>query len=333
MVTAAAAVLAAILALIAAVHSARVSRATASSLELLKADLAREAADAQSKRAFEDAARQRVYRECEPIIIKLATSCDIAADRIVELADPRRWPELSASRDIDSFWMLAKSSEVISMARALLEPLCYYTLLSEKVTHVDLTFDRRVAEIYTLARAAYSVHLNDYKIAAMKPEIAYDPVVPGWRQKRAQEPAAYWWQGLTRGRLDPAIELCIHRGEGRLTTLAEFERRYLDLFDRPKDSQSKSLGLFCNPVYNFTPTTRPVYWRMLMSLLLIYRRISLRSRLPAEIATSRRFEFNRRDVSALQAHGAIPDAFLDSGFDVALRYADDLLQDARIEAA
>lgn len=45
---------------------------------------------------------------------------------------------------------------------------------------MDLSFDRRVAEIYSLARAAYLVHLNDYKIAAMEPAVAYNPVVQNW---------------------------------------------------------------------------------------------------------------------------------------------------------
>jgi hypothetical protein len=147
------------------------------------------------------------------------------------------------------------------------------------------------------------------------------------REKRAREPATYWWQGLTRGRLDPAIELCIHRDAGRLTTLSEFEDRYLELFDSPANSRTKSLGLFCNPLYNFTPLDRPVYWRMLMCQLLIYRRISQRSRLPADVLTSPEFDFNRRDVTALQQPGAIADTLLDQSFEVALTYTSSLLTD------
>jgi hypothetical protein len=124
---------------------------------------------------------------------------------------------------------------------------------------VDLTSDLRLLEIYTLARAAYQVHMNDYKIASLEPALAYDPVVSGWREKRITNPATYWWQGITRFRLDPAIESCIHRDAGRITTIGEFESRYAELFDAPKDSRAKSMGLFCNPIYNFRPDDRPVY--------------------------------------------------------------------------
>jgi hypothetical protein len=221
--------------------------------------------------------------------------------------------------------MLSNSSEVISIARALLEPLAIYALLSEKITLVDLTFDERVNEVYILAEAAYQVHLNDYKIAAIPPILTYDPVVPCWREKRAKEPAIYWWQGLTRGRLDPAIEICIHRDAGRLTTFNEFENRYLELFELPQDSRSKSLGLFCNPLYNFRPEDRPVFWRMLMCQLLIYRRLSLRSRLSADIKASQRFGFDRQDIDALQRAGKIRDDLLESSLDAALQYASGLL--------
>jgi len=204
--------LAAVVAVASTVYVARTSRRTSAEIEVLKSSLARESAEEQSRREYEFAARKRLYEECEPLVLKLASSCDTAADHIIDLADSRRWVELRATRDINSYWMLSRSSEVISFARALLEPLAYYTLLSEKVTLVDLNFDRRVAEVYKLARAAYRIHLDDYKIAAAPPALMYDPVVPGWREKRAREPAAYWWQGLTRGRLDPAIGK--HSGPG-----------------------------------------------------------------------------------------------------------------------
>jgi hypothetical protein len=169
------------------------------------------------------------------------------------------------------------------------------------------------------------VHLDDYQIATIPPALSYDPVVPGWREKRAENPAMYWWQGMTRGRLDPAIELCIHRDAGRLTTVGEFEARYLEIYESPADSRAKSLGLFCNPLYDFRPEDRPVYWRMLMCLLLIYRRISLRARLSADVTTSTRFDFDKRDVEALQRPGEVPDTLIDSSLAAALTYTLDLL--------
>ena len=321
-----ASIAAAILVLVSAVYAVRLTTRTSKEVEVLKVSLARESAIDEARRNYEYEARKRVYVECEPLVLRLAESSDYAASRIISLSDSRRWDELRATRDTGSFWMLSKSSEVISMAHALLEPLGLYTLLSEKVTLVDLTFDHRLSEIYTLARAAYQVHMDDYRIAAMLPTLGYDPVVVGWRQKREMNPATYWWQGLTRARLDPAVELCINRDADRVVTISEFEDRYLKLFDAPQDSRGKSLGLFCNPLYNFRPEHRPVYWRMLMCQLLIYRGISHRSRLPADVLTSPHFDFDRQDIDSLQRSGAVEDEFLNSSLDVALRYTGTLLK-------
>jgi hypothetical protein len=222
--------------------------------------------------------------------------------------------------------MLSKSSGTISLAHALLEPLGALTLLKETVTLIDLGFDQRLHEIYQLAQAAYQVHMDDYSIANLAPPLAYDPVVPGWREKRLADPATYWWQGLTRGRLDPAIELCIHRDAGRITTVGEFEQRYREIFDQPEDGRAKSLGLFCNPLYNFTTEDRPVYWRMLMCQLLIYRRISQRSRLPVEVETSSHFDFDRQDVERLRRENTIDDGFFDSSIKAALQYTNSILK-------
>lgn len=324
--TVSAAIVAAVLALASAVYTVRITTRTTKEVEVLKASLERESAEEQAKRNYEYEARKRIYSECEPLVLKLAASSDYAASRIIALSDPRRWVELRATRNTSSFWMLSKSSEVISMAHALLEPLALLTLLSEKITLVDLTFDRRLSEIYTIARAAYQVHMDDYAIASLPPALTYDPVVPDWREKRIADPATYWWQGITRGRLDPAIELCIQRDAGRLATFSEFESRYLELFESPNDSRCKSLGLFCNPLYNFYPENRPVYWRMLMCQLLIYRRISQRSRVPVDVQTSPRFDFDRRDIDLLQRSGKLKDELFDSSIDVALRYTNALLE-------
>lgn len=161
---AATAVVAAVLSLASAAYVARATRRTGKDIELIRAELASDMAEQQSRRDYELAARRRIYDEAEPLILKLAASCDFAAERIVELADPRRWPQFDAVRD-SSFWMLSRSSQVIATARALLEPLAVYTLLSEQLTLVDTSLDSRICEIYTLAPAAYGLRLEPWTAA------------------------------------------------------------------------------------------------------------------------------------------------------------------------
>ena len=64
---------------------------------------------------------------------------------------------------------------------------------------------------------------------------------------------------------------------------------------------------------------------MLMCQLLIYRRILRQSRRSTEAVTLSTFDFDRRDVAALQRSGGIADALLDESFDVALQYTNEIL--------
>jgi hypothetical protein len=108
--TAGTASLSALLAMASAVYLSRTTRRTSHEVEVLRASLARESAEEQSRREYRHAARKRIYDEAEPLILKLAASCDFAAARIIDLVDARRWPQMQATRDIDAFWMLSKSS-------------------------------------------------------------------------------------------------------------------------------------------------------------------------------------------------------------------------------
>ncbi|MFD4432286.1 hypothetical protein [Nocardia sp. NPDC058497] len=301
-----------------AAYTVRSAARTSKEVEQLKAKLAQEAAAAEAHRNLEYQARAKIYAQSEPIVLKLAESAEFAASRIIALADPRRAQVLQATTT--GSWMLSNSSETIAITHALLEPLAWSTLLRETTNFVDLRFEHRLSEIYTLARAAYQTHLDDYVIAEIPPAFPYDPLVAGWRQKRQVEPAIYWWQGITRGRLDPAIELCLNRDAGRAATAAEFEKQYLELFDLTRDARHKCLGLFCNPLYNFRAEDRPIYWRILLCQLLIYRRLARRSRMPSDVLMTPTLEFDTKDVALLCKTSTLRDDAFDASLDAALTY-------------
>lgn len=315
-------VAAALIALASAAYTAGKARTANRDIEILKASLLQDSARASADLAYGYDARKRIYTVCEPLMLRLAESCDSAASRIIELSDSRRWKELKSARDPDRFWMLCESSELVSIAYSLLEPLAWNALLREKLTVVDFTHDRRIYETYALAGAACGVHLHDYAIASMSPQLEYDPVVEGWRAKRRSNPAKYWWQGLTRQRLDRAVEICIHRDEGRVTYIGEFEDRYREIYDSPNDPRAKWLGLFCNPLYDFRPESRPVFWRILMCQLLLYRRLANCIRSAEESQTPRRmvFEFDPRDLAQIRGSQSIDLALLETSTKVARRY-------------
>jgi hypothetical protein len=65
-----------------------------------------------------------------------------------------------------------------------------------------------------LIRAVYESFSRDEELAQLGRRIDYEPRVAGWRMKRAENPAKHWWQGVTRGRLDNAIDLIVSEENG-----------------------------------------------------------------------------------------------------------------------
>jgi hypothetical protein len=318
MITAVGAAVVAVIALASALAVAHQNARSAREIERLKAELNRTSAIEAAERSTRDEARRRLNAEVEPLILKIANAADDASDRIIELVDRRRWQEYRLARESHSAWMLSRSSRLIGTAQALLEPLALYTLLTEKITLVDQSFDPRIGEVYELMRAAYRNHSRDAELADLEPRIDYAPITPGWRELREQDPAKYWWQGLTRPHLASAIEVVIHRDANRPVTSDEFRSRYVNLYEAAElEGRGKSLGLFCNPLYGFTIDTRPVYWRLLLSQLLIYRRAAQRARLTSALPLSTQFTFAQRDLAELQRLNGVSDQALETALSVA----------------
>jgi hypothetical protein len=172
--------------------------------------------------------------------------------------------------------MLNKSSDLIATFYALYAPLALYLILRGRLTSIDCAVDQGVLFRFRLARQLYHTFLDDAVLAACSPELEYDPMVPGWRQKRLEKPAVYWWQGLTPGRLDRAVRQFIVREDStpRILTFGEFEDLYLTVYESGSGEQKKILGVAANALYNFTLYDRPVFWRIVMAQVHLHNAIS-----------------------------------------------------------
>lgn len=106
-------------------------------------------------------------------------------------------------------------------------------------------------------------------LAAIDPPLRYTPFADGWRDRREQEPATYWWQGLTRGRLEGMLDvLTVPSGDsdqGRVVSFGEFERLYGEMFDDPDETRRKSVAAASNALHRLRPADRPVFWRMMIA--------------------------------------------------------------------
>jgi hypothetical protein len=213
-------------------------------------------------------ARRRLYADCEPLFFELSESTAFALQTCSDLARPDICSKLRPERNNSHSggpWMLNRSSEIVAILYALYYPLALWRLLKERLTLVDCSVDEGVHFRYKLARQLYSTFHQDVVLASVHPALPYDPRVQNWRTMRIEDPATYWWQGLTPGRLDRAVDAFLI-GDGaakRVLTFGEFEDLYQKTFESDS-SQQKILGLAANPLYGFTPFERPVFWRLIL---------------------------------------------------------------------
>jgi hypothetical protein len=124
---------------------------------------------------------------------------------------------------------------------------------------------------------------KDSSIAATAPRLPYSPRKPSWRQKRATEPGQYWWQGLTLERLQATVPTFYDStSNDAVPSRLSFQQAY-SVGYRAFGGGQQTLGLLANPLYEFTPSTRPVYWRMISIWHCLYTSIF---QLPSDATSS-----------------------------------------------
>jgi hypothetical protein len=240
---------------------------------------------AKAKTDYEYNARLSLYQRFEPLLFQLFELAEYALDRIKNLTQPAVWSRFvlaESARSLRGRPPMAKPDyELVSTLYGLFAPLVLVRSMSRQLTFVDLSLEQRIELRYYLAGRIYGSFKDDTKLASMREPLAYEPFHPEWRTRREDNPATYWWQGLTMGRLENVLDvLSAPGGEadgGRLLSFGEFERRYDEIFERGDERERKSLAVASNPLVFFSPETRPVFWRMLVAQACLYQAL-LRTR-------------------------------------------------------
>lgn len=163
-------------------------------------------------------------------------------------------------------WLPTTGGPIREIAYDLLAPLAYYQLTPPANTLYQ-----------DILNAAYSLPTKHYEIAAGEPKLNYNPEVEGWRYQRYRKPEQTWLQGLRADQLKERLDIFLttknRKGEIRLTTKEEFKAE----FDRVLKSSDlhlrRSLGVLINPLFGFTPNSRPVYWRILQTYKELYKKL------------------------------------------------------------
>ena len=179
------------------------------------------------------------------------------------------WKHLEPKRDMSNtnVWMGTDSPVLIKLLYDLYAPLMLFRQISYALRRTLSSFSLTQRYRFALLEASLRVLTNEQDIATSGNPLEYTPRVPRWREKRSQDPARYWWQGISEERLDKARSAFVREVESEINatmfSFQNFRSTYYVAFAGDAAAQ-KPLGLLANPLYGFTPTTRPVFFRVLL---------------------------------------------------------------------
>lgn len=235
-------------------------------LEQLRAKLQADQKEHDARRDYEYEARKRLYVECEPLLFQLVELSNNALRRIRSIARTSRKGDLRP----DGGWLSGDGYYMLSTFYILFVPLVVYKLIQDRLTLIDLTLDRYVAEQYRLAKCLYLSFTEDFSLAVEAPSLEYSPDSPDWRENSTKTPERYWRQGVYLGILESLVESLIIEESGRAPrakTFGEFASEYR----QQGSSLHRAFGEARHLLLDFHPKTRPIFWRILSLQVIIYQ--------------------------------------------------------------
>jgi TIR domain len=198
---------------------------------------------------------------------ELSTRALAAIDR---LAESETWESLRLTSTEQFDWLPSRGGLVRDLAYDLLAPLAFFRLNEKRLAD---------PQKYCLQRIYRSITQHN-EFAEQSPRLTYDPDELGWQQRRYLSPASSWRQGMRIDQLDEGLDHFLivpdlNRNK-RLATREEFKAEFDRIQRSPDEQERRRLGVLINPLFGFTPASRPVYWRVLahqqrLHLIIVYQ--------------------------------------------------------------
>ena len=180
-----------------------------------------------------------------------------ALNAIETLGKPTTWTATALTVADRFCWMPTAGGILRDLAYDLFAPLAFYQLHASRLSQQE-------RGRYDLLYRSATWH---YQLAAAPPRLPYYPEDNGWRRRRYQSPASCWLQGLNlhqlQDRLNRFFAVDDLHDRRRLATREEFKAEFDRILHTGEGSDQQSLGVLVNPLFGFSPSSRPVYWRVL----------------------------------------------------------------------
>jgi hypothetical protein len=265
------AIVAAAASIVVALVSLRQTRHTSRDLAELTHSLDEERAESNARRDYIYEARKRLYTECEPLIFQGLELADNAQRRVQSLARSCREEKVLAD---GSGWLAREDYYLHSSVYSLLAPLTTYKILQRKLTRIDMSVEPDIRTQYEVFRAAFDVFTDDYQLAAIAPQLEYDPERADTECINTEDLAekhfsVYKKQGYYRGTLDQIIEamILVEDGNQRCKSFGEF----LADLQKTESATGRVERQIRTLLLHFHPLRTPVLWRLLIAQFYLYR--------------------------------------------------------------
>lgn len=195
---------------------------------------------------------------------RIGALCEQALAAIEHILKPTAWEALRLTSQSKFDWLPTIGGYIRDIAYDLLAPLAFLQLNRGHITGSVLHY-------LSCAQEALTRHKD---VARIQPSLSYCPDVPGWRQERYIRQSSVWLQGMSTEQLSSRVSrfLLAPRLDGgiRLATKEEFKLEFDRILQSDKEHERRDLGVLINPLFGFTPASRPVYLRILAIQTMCY---------------------------------------------------------------
>jgi hypothetical protein len=292
----------------------RLRHSTQLQLEAYKAELASREAEHTARRDYEFEGRKRLYARAAPLLFQFYENALYAINRMRNLA------RASRSGDLPGWLDEADTYYLHSTLHSFLAPLASIQILREELTMLDLSLDPVTERQYELGKAINRSFNRDVFFAAAAPAVNYVPPA----QARDGEAGAP--QGVFGGEVHRAVRCMIRKDGERLRTASFAE--FSDELRQADSDTARALEAFTRPWIGFQPATRPVFWRILIAQLFLYRAARLYREEALDndalLQRVRLSEQEQREFAYSDDPACWPD--IQAGYEVGLRYLQSALK-------
>jgi len=239
-----------------------------------------------AQRDYEYDAKKKLLTEVQPLLFELSERSCEAFWRIYGVAKSDKQGRLNLASKKPRFRPGSKYYLPSTIYR-LLVPVVLYRMLETELGRFDFSLVPEATEKYRRVKLLHRTWNSGAPLAGCGTAIAYDP--EGMEESEdGYDAAVHSLQHVRLGDLDNVIDLLtVHEADGttRYMRYGEFYDKYQLRHDKTERSVGsswsaqdfKTLNRVATVFANFSPATKPVLWRMLLTQAVVLHWITLDS--------------------------------------------------------